>query len=224
MKLLDDYTGAELETLSDEQVEKLVNLECADAGVPFAPDPPDTYVPPPQEYDVTLYSVGKTGIMSLSRETAESISEFLKKLTLWKVEANWRHGYNQAATPMDDDMDVAKVQAYSESALGKRSEALKRAKEDKDQAEKVQKEYADVIDRRGKIADSVWSVIHSARRFSYQRDECIRQLDHCVELADGDATIGMRFFEKSYGGYRTYFTAEAGKDGLVLVRNRFSRD
>ena len=136
IRLLADYSGAELEQLTDEQVDKLINYECAEAGVPFAPEPPTPFVPAKPEHDVTLFQIGTLPIYTKDRATAEEVADFLAKHEFWKNEHNWKYDHdNYYAQPVDRQFNIAKVETFSESKIAARKDQLAADKGLKERAE-----------------------------------------------------------------------------------------
>lgn len=109
IKLLADYSGAELEELTEDQAQRLVDLECADAGHPFAPE--------------------RT------------------------------------------------------------------------------------------ISDKVWPIIYDAWTFKRDRERLIKDLDRCVDLAEGNPSIGLKFFTKANPSFTRYFDAVINADGQLVIVN-----
>ena len=218
IRLLADYTGAELETMTDEQVEKLVNYECAESGVPFAPEPPTPFTPAKPDYDVVLYQIGSLPLHVKDRATAEAVADCLSQWEFWKNDHDWRYGYeHRFAQPFGGAWDVTKVATFSESKIAARKDQLAADKSLKETSEAEKKAYGDVMDKRTRINESVWNVVRAAQRFDYERMRLMSQLDKCVELADKNAEIGLRFFKKANSGYGKYFDASISADGLLLV-------
>lgn len=218
IRLLAVYTGTELETLTDEQVEKLINYECAEAGVPFAPEAPTPFVAAKPDNDVTLFQIGTLPIHTKDRATAEEVADFLAKHEFWTNGYDWKYGYeNNFAQPVDRQFNIAKVETFSESKIAARKDQLAADKGLKERAQAEGKAYGEAMGRRSRISESVWGQVHNARQFDYERKRLIGQLDKCVELADGNAEIGLRFFTKANGGYEKYFTASVNSEGLLLI-------
>jgi hypothetical protein len=222
IKLLRDYTGAELEELSEQQVQRLVDLECAEAGLPFAPDPPPPYAPLKQEHDVRLYQVGKTDILVDRREKAEEIAAFLRQHELWTNEVDWRFGYVSVGKRSEDALEVAAVDSYSLAKLQARKDALAKDAEAKKAHEEATQAYSKACEARQNVSDAVWKVAYAAWRFRGRREELEAQLKRCVELAEGNEAIGLRFFEKANSYYRDYFTVAVDGDTLRIDRKHFA--
>lgn len=221
VRLLSDYRGSELEELTDEQVQRLVDLECVDAGLPFAPDPPAEYVPLKPEYDVKLYQVGKTGVMVLDRTQAEQIAEYLRPFNLWSHDIDWRMGYNPVAKRSEDELEVMVVNAHSPKQAQSRKDVMARDAELKTAHEKANTEYTNACTARQKISDQVWHVAIEARDFKYRRAGLLGQLNRCVELADGNATVGLRFFAKAHN-YSEYFRVSVVNDSLKITHAHYA--
>lgn len=222
VRLLNDYTGAELEELDEQQVQRLIDLECADAGLPFAPEAPSPYVPLKQERDVRLYQVGKTDVLVSKREDAEAISRFLAKHELWTNAGDWRYSYNTVAKRATDDLEVSVVDTYSPARMQERKDALAHDAELKAAHEKATTEYEKACDARNNVSANVWKIMHQAWAFKSERESLLRQLDRCIELADGNNAIGLRFFEKAHTGYKKFFSAAIKGDRLVISHERFT--
>jgi hypothetical protein len=221
VKLQREYTGAELEALATEQVEKLINLECADAGIAFDPEPPTPFEPLKLVNDTTLYGVSGTNILVASRVEAEQISDNLRKYKLWKHEVNWTFGYELVAEPSDCGLEVQKVEARSIGQMKQYKDQIILNNAAKKRFEEESNKYAEIVQQRGKVAESVWRVIQEAWEFKAQRESLIRKLQGCIGLAEGDIKIGLRFFEKANADYSTYFTAEIDGEGCLVRTDKY---
>jgi hypothetical protein len=217
IKLLGDYKGWELEALSDEAVQRIVDLECAEAGAPLTPTRVAPLEPFKHQYDVKLYKVGGLYVQSMAE--AESLRAALRSISLWDLTSSWKHGYQNYAKPSVDELEISPVDTYSLGALDIKKDALARHEEAKKAHEKDTEDYDRAVNARGAVSESVWRVVQNAWSFKNQRERLRTELDRYIALADGDGAIGLRFFEKAYGDYRIYLRARV-TDGTLTISNR----
>lgn len=211
MKLTKDYTGQELENLTDDQVTRLIDWECAEEGVPFAPDDPPTYTPVAAEKDIRAWKVGNTGILCKTQADAQTIADFLGKFDRWNQTYDYLLGYNDVMKPCSEELIVSVEDGYSLAKMRERVEVIKRDKKDKEYYEAAKKKWDSVVGSRGRIADWTWERIWKAREFRQEREHLHQQLERCIELADGNREIGLRFFKKSNDGWTAFLTIEGNE-------------
>jgi len=220
IKLLRDYTGVELEQLQEAEVSRIIDLECAEAGVPFALEHPGEYKPLPKDTDVVLYQIGHTGLLVQDRKEAEQLAEYLRQFELWTNECNWQFGYEPVAQHSMDKLEIVRVDGYSLSKMKDKKDAIARDKELKERHDKAVEAYSQVLQSRGRVSESVWKIVHAAWDFKEQRESLIRELNRYVELAEGDGAIGLRFFQKARQ-HSKYFRALIINGSLVLENHIF---
>ena len=220
IKLLKDYTGRELESLTDEQVNKVVDLECADAGAPLEQEAPAPYVSTKPEKDVTLYTVDGVSYHFQNQADAVAVAEFISRFPLFDndyLHLSGAAGYEHYAHQRDRDVTVGTIKTYSASIVPGIKEALIKDGNEKARFEKESKEYKESESARSTVRERVWNAIIEARDFASTRERHVRELNRYVELADKNFAVGLRFFEKRYPEYVKYLETSISDAGELKI-------
>lgn len=207
MKLLKDYTGRELEDLADDEVQRLVDLECADAGVAFLPDHPGAFAAAAPKTDAVMYKVGNTGLFTSTREAAESIIDLLRGFAFVTLGARWNRDYSRSIPTLgflELDTEVGRMEVYSEKRAAELKDDVARENERKIDHKNALEEFDKVSNSRQNVSDAVWKMIGEARAFKAKRESLVADLARYISLADGSNEIGLRFFQKAHPAYEEF--------------------
>lgn len=212
MKRLADLTKLELASLSDQEVKGLIDLECAHTGIPLLPDVP---VAPPKAGlmpDLAMYQIDD--MYFLSPEDANKVAALV--VTMDRVEPHYipGPGYEQYAKPIlkgtYPEIDTKRV--YSAATASAQGSALVQQKASKDEYDEAKKEYDDVVEKRGDVANGVHEAIRAARREYARRNFLMTQYRRYLALAGGNSEIALGFLCDAYkdvGDYDGLFAALA---------------
>jgi hypothetical protein len=199
---LKDYTGKEAELLTDEQVQKIINFECADAGAPMLPERPEQPDKPNHKPDMQLYQVGGYyGWYVKTPEEAAKILEALRTVEIWDTD-HAGSGYNHKKAKKKEFYEAQeKVEAVSVFSL----ELWDKVKAEMEAYDHKKKVYDKAIENynkadkeRNSISEWVWGVISDAREFKAKREELEAFKLNYLELAEHDKELGDKFFLKVY--------------------------
>jgi hypothetical protein len=215
---LKDYTGQEVEQLTDAQVQKIINFECADAGAPMLPERPEQPEKPTHKPDMQLYQVGGYyGWHVRTPEEAATVLGALAKVVLWDTDYAGSNYNNKKAVKKDFNSAQEKVEATNvfSPELWDKVKSEMEAYDQKKKAYDTAIESYNKADRaRNEISSWVWGVVSEARSFAYKRTELEGFKQNYIDLAEGDLELGEKFFIKAYPDSNQYLGKHFQHDDL----------
>lgn len=208
MKLFNDYTGKEVESLTDEDIQRLINLECADRGAPMLPPLPVEPKAPEVKPDMTLYQVAY-GLYVDNLPDATKIIEAIKSSSAI-YDTNYCCGYQyQRATPKSlADTAMTTSQVFSPEKWGSAENDYAKYEAAKKQYDADIKEYQSAAGERSAVSEYIWGIVSECRRFMNRREQMLGYLQQYIDLAEGDAETGARFFKKAYSDWNKYLSED----------------
>jgi hypothetical protein len=198
MKTVNDLTESELVALSDEELERYIDIECAERGVPMLPPEP---IPPSEPfipYDVIAYTVAHFDFQN--REDAEAVAAIINGKPRARYESTYPHyeqrfvGWSvQERAHVEEKPILSTAQQMATKAEREKHAADKKAYDEQ------YTEYRKILGDRSDVGDEVRERRWTALRSHRDRDENRARFAHYMTMADGNRSIAYRFFEKSYG-------------------------
>lgn len=220
---LKEYTGAEVENLTDEQVQKIINFECADAGAPMLPVRPEEPIRPNHKPDMQLYQVGGYyGWYVKTAEQAANILEILGSIELWDTEYAGNSYDNKRAKRKDFDV-AGKVEAsnvFSPELWDRIKSEMEIYNQNKKNYDKNLADYNAAYKERNNISEWVWEIISDARQFKRKREELLQFKQSYLELADNNIELGDKFFLKAYPAANSYLNKFFEHENVKANDNR----
>lgn len=183
----------QVSALTDDEITKVIDLECAKAGVPLfleCPAPPVMK----NEPDCSLFGVG--GYYFLDRAHAEKVLELVKSLPRVREENDWRSSHS---TYKEDDYDVTvhiKKVFTPEKHMRLKAE-LATFDQQKHDYDAALNKFKAADEKRSIIASSVWSEINDARGQIRERQRLLSLYEKYVHLANGDREIAWNFLKSA---------------------------
>ena len=198
MKRLADLTKVELASLSDQEVNDLIDLECAHASIPLLPDAPVAPTKAELLPDLAMYQIDDLSF--LSHEDATKVAALVA--TMDRVEPHYipGPGYEQYAKPISKGTypDIATKRIYSgTAALGQGSLLVQQAARKKEYAE-AKEAYDELVEKRGDVVNGVHEAIREAQREYARRSFLMAQYRRYLKLADGNGEIALGFLCDAY--------------------------
>ena len=199
MKRISELTEVEILVLTDEQVQKYIDYECALEGVPMLPPSPG---PEPAKVtaspDATLYKVA--GQNTLSSDHATRILDACNSGQLIETN-NARNDYQTIyVSPMlDKDYNRPKIetsQVHSQEQWDTIKDNFTNYADRKSEWDVHNKLYQSALKERREISDSVYAITADARKHSYDRDNLRNEFAKYLELAEGNRKVALNFLTK----------------------------
>lgn len=196
MKRYTEYTDAQLVTMPKDELEKLIDIECAYAGIELLPEHPGIEPVKPEVKQTMFWSVG--GFKFDNSEDANKVYAALTKCKLY--DNNWKYGVEYYSLMDSGSYYYPKVttdKAATEAELDKHKEELTQY----DELHKVWKaknnRYESVLKERQRIIDAVQERITAYWDFQREYNEAISNLERYYELAENNISIALNFYRSA---------------------------
>lgn len=200
MKTIDKMTDQEIYDLTDEQVEKLIVIRCAEEGVRFMDEPPimRTYDCKPISPSNFFYLLEGLSIAVFNQDDAIKIAKFLSKFDLYKTTYDFTISNDKIYNKLDI-INIKHIPMFDT----KDEESYKSIK---DKNNKIEEEYKDQVDkykkdikRMSEIRAEIWSkVIDVRRKIDHMNHLKVLLVKEYLPLVDHDTDKAMIFFKKAY--------------------------
>lgn len=182
--------------LTDEEVEKFIDLECAFEGVKLIPCP-EKPVEPEMEEKETYYQIGY--ISDLEFKNIEDAEKVLKLLKTCQIVCNSHLGdYNYVSKVKNFDKQINVYTAYSKEDIEANRKALEGYKKKKESYAELKKEYNKELESKTFIEDKIWDEINHLRGIKQMQDDIIFTYQKYYVMAKEDSVIAMQFLENAY--------------------------
>lgn len=194
MKRAEEMEHKELLTLTDKDIDVLVEIEIAHAGImPVeCPAPPDLGSVGIAK-DHIAYKVG--GLLLVNREDAVTISAMPRLMENYDYNGA---GYSYKWLDPVTDCQVEESPYYRQADVVRVQEALMALKNKKDQYEAKKSDYDKFMKATGDCRNVVWDIIDRARGKEQDLALARRTYARHLELADDDTAIATKFFCDAY--------------------------
>lgn len=193
MKRFSELTSEELVALEQEQIDLLIELEIAYAGIepvimPTKPTLEDLGIVKNDCY----YQVGS--MLFVKEEDALQVSGMDRV----SEDYDCNIGYNYRYTKPVIDSAVSKVMYYKQEDITRVQPALARNKAKLNEYEPAMKAYNQYTKETSGIRQRVYSAISEARDLQEEIDLAKKQYDKYLVLADNNTEIAENFFRNTY--------------------------
>lgn len=200
MKTIDKMTDQEIYDLTDEQVEKLIVIRCAEEGVRFMDEPPvmKTYGYKSISPSHFFYYLEDLNIAVLDQDDAIKIAKFLSDFDLYRI----KYDFTVSNEKLYSKLDIINIK-HTPMFDTKDEETYKSIK---DKNDKIKEEYKDQVDKynentkkMSEIRAEIWSkVIDVRRKIDHMNHLKVLFVKEYLPLVDHDTDKAMIFFKKAY--------------------------
>jgi len=186
--------GEKLE-LTDEEVNKFIELECAFEGVKLIPCP-EVPVEPKMEKKETYYQIDYISDLQFrNMEDAVKVLELLK--TCEMVGISYLGNYNYIKGK-NFDRQINTYTAYSKEDVEANKEELEGYKRKKSSYDELKKEYDKELELKTLIEDKIWDEVNHLRSIKQMQDDIIVTYQKYYVMAKEDSVIAMQFLRNAY--------------------------
>jgi hypothetical protein len=193
-----DMTEEEILALTDDQINKLIDYECALEGAPMLPpDPgpkPTKDIPEP---DVQAYAVA--GFNVLDADHAGRILTALNSGTLYNIEygRNYDVKYLSPITSGSYHAPKVEVKSFHSAELWDSIKDTQSAFAEQEKEWNRRKEiYNTAVEGRAKLTESVWEHVGNLRSHAWEREQIRGEFRRYMELAENNSKIALAFLQK----------------------------
>ena len=193
IKRLDEYTNEELLELTEEQVETLIDLECAHEGVALLPveapiKPDDSKIGP----DSVIYEIKNLEHFE-TMEDAQKVVEVASKLPRVQKQYLSHASYKEKKGPVDSDIGINIVKVFSEQHYANVATENARIEASLKAYKEAKEEYDELFEKHGEISESVISRLNVARNEKNMLDTLKDEAGRYISLAQGEKEIAKNF-------------------------------
>lgn len=182
--------------LTDGEVEKFIDLECAFEGVKLIPCP-ELPVEPKMEKKETYYQIGYISDLQFKNMAdAEKVIELLR--TCEMVGTSYLGDYNYVSRVKNFDKQINVHTAYSKEDIEANRKGLEEYKRKKESYAELKKEYDKELELKTSIEDKIWDEINHLRHIKQMQDDIVVTYQKYSVMAKEDSTIAMQFLRNAY--------------------------
>lgn len=206
MKHVEDMNRDELCALTDEQIERIIDLECARAGVPLRPTAPDApHYPETPDPDLPYWTV--EGVELLDVTEALRLAEFINALESRVTVLTWHRP--PKVEPVDSAIAPRRTVILSAEAHARHARAIESRAAMEAEYKDALKAYEAANEERSEVAESICQRISLASAEAREICHLVDLYGRYLDLADGSHEVAERFLREGYRGENEALIAEA---------------
>ena len=207
MKRYHDMTDAELVDLNGEQIDRIIEVEVAFAGVepvmcPEAPKLEDLGITKTVEVFVVA------GLLFANREDAEAVA----RLPVLKEDYDYKIGYGWKYLSPLTELSIKGESYYTEDDLTRVQSAILHRDKLKENYKKEKESWDGFTASIAEIKQGVWNAIGAARTRVAELRHALEIYSHHLDLADNDEEVAKKFFRDAFKGRPSLIKAVLGED------------
>lgn len=193
MKRWIDLTEKEILNLSDDQVDRYVDYECAINGHPLLPVMPSMPNKSSAIPDITGFAVG--GIFFKEAEHAHQMLNLLETLESYSIEYLPGGDYRCKGLKLNTDYSVSTDKFFSPEHWEECRNQQRALIEAEKEYGEAKKDYDDAINERSNTYSWIWDRVYEVRAAERDRQRVRDEFGRYLELAEGDRGIAMNFLK-----------------------------
>ena len=195
MKRIDELSKKEILELSDDDIEQLIDLECAINGVPLVPPLPQKPIVSEVKPDLEIYRIGDV--------VFQNYSEAIAVIEAYDQADIYRMGYGEKYPKLifSDDYNYPKIK--KEKVMS--AELYNSIKEEKEANDALLKEYEsqeklynDIVSRQKQYKESVHNIVKEVWEEKHTKDSYKAEFDRYLILSDDNPTIAWNFLVSAH--------------------------
>ena len=182
--------------LTDEGVNKFIDLECAFEGIKLISCPEEPIKPEMEEKE-TYYQIGYISDLQFKNMAdAEKVVELLKACEMVGTSYLGNYHYTRKIEKFDKQINVHT--AYSKEDVDANRKAIEEYKREKESYVELKKEYDKELELKIDIEDKIWDEINHLRGIKQMQDDIIVTYQKYFVMAKEDSVIAMQFLRNAY--------------------------
>lgn len=214
MKGYKELTEKEIMELEEENIQDLIDLECANEGIKLLKRPKEPKKPELQN-DIICYQIDN--MIFKTQKEAQMVFDVLRQAKTYKTNYNYESGYDFKYLELDDifgnDLSIKKTTYMSKNKYKEHQEMLTKYNSDKDLYDIKYSKWRKENDKRKKIEEIVRSHIDRAYEKESEKQDMLIQYKRYLELANNDELIAKKFLCDAHG--KTYVKSTLGAGYLI---------
>jgi hypothetical protein len=206
MKRLNEMNYVELAAMTSDEVDTLIKLEAAHEGIQIPGQPPaEPEIKSLVKKTVTVWSVDGVSVHFGTKASADRVASLLAELSdqgdTFTSDYDYATGYEyKHAVKSEICPKASEVKYYSKSDLHLHQAVLNAQKAAKETYDKVSTEYKNQSKAFEGIRGDVWNAVCAARDQRAREERLSQVFDEYLELAGGDKSVALGFFDKAHPG------------------------
>lgn len=202
MKLFTEYSVPELANLNREELESIIQLECAREGIQFIEEPK---LPAKPAYDDFYFEIEHTGIKSRDEAMINVLCDAIKESSYGFQDSDyeWEMGYEFQFLKEDYSnkfYKVVKVGCFKEATVKHRSQELIEYQQQKSLYDTKRSQWLNSGKSYNRIKEKIIGGWISARNKIQTQKELQSSYEFYKKLFDGDEAAADKFFENTFPG------------------------
>jgi hypothetical protein len=197
MRRINDLTDEEVLALTEAEIQRYADIECAEEGLPLLGEVPECPEKPSAIPDVVVYKIGS--IEFFKEEDARKVEAVLSQSALCDVNYignRWSQEF-RCARPELSTPSVSTEKVFTEAQARANEIAINTYLDRKAVYEKKAAEYKKINDATAKVRSRVYDRISEAQAKIREQERVVALYQKYLALADNDVTIAFRFFENA---------------------------
>lgn len=228
-KRIAEYSDAELLTLTEEQINIIIDLECAYAGIQLLPDiPVAPEKPKNSNEDMTVYGLFD-GLNFMDYEDAKLVLDFIVKnvdqTRMGSVSYTSGPGYQRKFCQSTDEFvldDIKSQRVFSESRLKIYGAEIKKYEADKASYQIKKNTYDKIKKQRDDIINGLWCKIGSAQDAEHELNRLKQNAKRYMKLSGGVQEIAINFMVDAYKENEEMIRANFGAWAVDFVTEKMT--
>jgi hypothetical protein len=191
----EEISTEELAKLTEEDIEDLIDLECAEENIrllPVLPQMVDIDIDMP---DVTVYEIPE--IQLTNEDDAKKVLDLMNSITS-QVTVEWKTSYDHRPIKKTTEiLQYRESHRYSQELYSKIADKVTMRETAKKAYNEAKEEYDEIKKQRAGIVEKVMEGINQARLQDQRIANLKREFNRYMVLAENDRHIAWRFLEDS---------------------------
>jgi hypothetical protein len=191
----EEISTEELAKLTEEDIEDLIDLECAEENIrllPVLPQMVDIDIDMP---DVTVYEIPE--IQLTNKDDAKKVLDLMNSITS-QVTVEWKTSYDHRPIKKTTEiLQYRESHRYSQELYSKIADKVTMRETAKKAYNEAKEEYDEIKKQRAGIVEKVMEGINQARLQDQRIANLKREFNRYMVLAENDRHIAWRFLEDS---------------------------
>jgi hypothetical protein len=207
LKRFEELSEKEIKDLTENDIEKLINLECAQEGIKLL-EMPEKPLKPKVDADremfvVALNSSDSERMIFDNMNDAKEVMELLMSKNMYHDSYDWEAGYSSKYIenePMDkENIQIKRKMFISENSFKERKNQLIEYQKKFKEYEERESEYIKIKKQRDKIVEKIETKIEGIKEKERIKNNMLKRYSEYLELANNNGEIAKRFLTKAYG-------------------------
>jgi len=189
MKKITEMTHDEIIALERKDIERLIDIACAEIGIPLLDEAPVAPIAPNQEQVLNSYKI--MSVVFKTRESAEALQDCLRKNLHNILLLNY-------CMPSESQLRIEDHAFSTNEEINSMNKAHKLYEEELARYEAIKEKYDLHIAQRQEVADPIFALYNEASAKEQVRQMLQRESSRYLDLAEGNVEIAANFLKSAF--------------------------